>query len=519
MQIIIFASIILNAGLTMVLASSLKFPVNKLQHKKIDRSLEKRGSLEFSLVNVDDTYYAATIGIGSPQQEMQVLFDTGSADLWVMDSNNPFCSNSNYSKLYNNQTIGQTIDCTNLDTYNAGNSTSLKELIGSRFYINYEDDTFADGVWATEDITINGIEISNLQFGLANYATTPVDGVLGIGFERLEAVKGYTGASNEYYPNFPQALKNEGITDVVAYSLALHDSGSIIFGGIDKAAYAGNLYTFPMVNVYPTVVDKPATLSMTIQGLGAESVNYCMQETFFTTKYPVLLDSGTTLISFPTEIADKMANFVNASYSDTEGIYILDCPADIDDTKFLFDFGDLKITVPLSSFILSPDGGDYCGFGVLRSTNSITLGDSFLSNAYVIFDLDNYQISMAQSSYNVEVDADIIEIPTNGAIPNAIIASVDPWSYNESFSVTDSVFATALVCSQNDTRLTQASLSESLHSTKTLQPTSSPLNQNNISSSPIATTTTNTFVNSTSTSDVVLINKTITEYTCPSALM
>ena len=50
------------------------------------------GRLEFSLQRKEDMYYATTLDIGTPSQQLTVLFDTGSADFWIMDSSNPFLS-------------------------------------------------------------------------------------------------------------------------------------------------------------------------------------------------------------------------------------------------------------------------------------------------------------------------------------------------------------------------------------------------------------------------------------------
>ncbi|SMN21158.1 similar to Saccharomyces cerevisiae YIL015W BAR1 Aspartyl protease secreted into the periplasmic space of mating type a cells [Maudiozyma saulgeensis] len=419
-----------------VFAKPLKFHLSKTTPRLSLSSFHKRDNVVLSLKNNNDEYFSTTINLGTPSQELSVIFDTGSADLWVMNNNNPHCLNNSVSNI----TDSPTIDCSQITTFDYTKSTSFKKLSDDRFYINYVDETYAEGEWATDTLTINDIPISNMQFGLALNATTPVSGVLGIGFQRREAVRGYPGASNEFYPNFPEVLKQEGIVDVVAYSLNLGQTSSIIFGGLDTNAYDGDIYTFPMVNVYPTVVDKPATLSLTIQGLEAYDSNGQKTSQIFNSKYPVLLDSGTTLVSFPMEIAEKMANFVNATYSEYESIYIMDCPSDTINTGFVFDFGDLKLNISLASFILPPDGESYCGFGVLPSSGSITLGDSFLKNAYVVYDLENYQISLAAVAEDNTLDQNIIDIPNDGKIPGAIMASAVAWnSYDESDTTTSSI--------------------------------------------------------------------------------
>ncbi|CAI4064831.1 aspartyl protease BAR1 SKDI_09G1460 [Saccharomyces kudriavzevii IFO 1802] len=428
------------------------------------------GHLELSLQREEQMYYATTLDIGTPSQQLTVLFDTGSADFWVMDSSNPFCSPKSNPSLYQNATyngskITPSVDCSSMSTYNENSSSTYQDLDNGRFYIIYADETFSDGSWGKETVSVNGIDIPDIQFGLAKYATTPVSGVLGIGFPRRESVKGYEGAPDKYYPNFPQLLKSEQIIDVVAYSLFLNspDSGmgSIVFGAIDESKFYGDLLTFPMVNEYPTIVDAPATLAMTIQGLGAQNKSGCERETFMTTKYPVLLDSGTSLLNAPKTIADKMASFVNASYSADEGIYILNCPDSADDIEYTFDFGDLQINVPLTSLILSPEvEGGYCGFAVQPTNDSMVLGDVFLSSAYVVFDLDNYKISLAQANWNASEDSkQVINIPTDGSIPGGKSATAEPWSTNEPFTVTSDIYSSAVCKSKSAVHLPTGSSS------------------------------------------------------------
>ncbi|CCK71691.1 aspartyl protease BAR1 KNAG_0H02760 [Huiozyma naganishii CBS 8797] len=417
-------------------------------HQKFSTQLAKRNHLKFDLQFEDESFYATTLKIGDPPQEITVIFDSGSADTWVMSRYNPFClSSSNITAnglktLYDGKAIIPKVDCSQIKTYNANRSTSFQELNNGRFYIIYGDKTFADGIWGTETFEFGGVKIPNVQFGLADYATTPIGGVLGIGFQRRESVKGYTNAPEVFYPNFPQVLKNEGIIDTVAYSLSLGQSSHIMFGAIDRNSYIGDMVTFPMINMFPNAVSKPATLSITIQGLGAQNKQECKFQTFSTTKYPALLDSGSTLISAPVEIADKMAAFIGAQWSESDGIYTLECPNDTTNIDYIFDFGDMKFTLPLSNLILPSQGGsNVCGFGLQRSDNEIVLGDVFLCSTLVVFDLDHYQISLAKSNQKSSAE-DIVNIPSDGKIPGAIIAKAEAWTTYEPITATTDMFET-----------------------------------------------------------------------------
>lgn len=432
---------------------SLEFPITEFKNPFRD-SLNKRFDLEIGLKYEQDLFYATILEIGTPIQEITVLFDTGSSDLWVSSSDNPFCLPENGGSTYTNKTyegqkIVPSIDCRLSGTYDANSSSSSKKLDIGRFYTNYSDGSFADGYWCQEKLVIDGNDISSLQFGVAEFASTPAGGVLGIGFQSLESVRGYDDAPQNFYPNFPQVLKKEGFIDTVSYSLYLNsNASSIMFGAVDQSKYTGNMYTFPMVNEYPDIVDKPATLATTLQGLGARNRDDCKQKTFSTTKMPALLDSGTSLINVPQQVLEEMASFVNATYSENDQVYILKCPPDDDGTEFIFDFGDLKISIPLSNLLLLPAQNGYCGFGVMPADDTFILGQAFLTSAYVVYDLDHYQISLAQlDQKSGSSQKRFDKISENGDIPSAITASAIPWSTSSPISVTSDLFSgSSLLC-------------------------------------------------------------------------
>lgn len=63
-------------------------------------------------------------------------------------------------------------------------------------------------------------------------------------------------------------------------------------------------------------------------------------------------------------------------------------------------------------------GVQVCQFGILPAGEDgpILLGDTFLRSAYVVYDLDNKQIALAQTKFNATASPNILEIQsgTNG---------------------------------------------------------------------------------------------------------
>ena len=104
----------------------------------------------------------------------------------------------------------------------------------------------------TDDFTIGGATIKNLQMGLANRTTSTI-GVIGIGYGEDEA--SVTSFSSVPYPNLIDQMVSQGLINTKAYSLYLDDleeaTGSILFGGIDTDKF-----------VYVEILS-PSSLSLT----------------------------------------------------------------------------------------------------------------------------------------------------------------------------------------------------------------------------------------------------------------
>lgn len=118
-----------------------------------------------------------------------------------------------------------------------------------------------------------------------------------------------------------------------------------------------------------------------------------------TTRIPALLDSGTTLTYLPADAVALMAKSLNATFSKELGYYEYACPTSGDNaTSVVFDLGGFHINAPLSDFTMQTNVGT-CVLAIVPQAGNATaiLGDSFLRSAYVVYDLDNYEVSLAQA--------------------------------------------------------------------------------------------------------------------------
>ncbi|CAH00857.1 aspartyl protease BAR1 [Kluyveromyces lactis] len=413
--------------------------------KPADRSLQKRSKSFESKLNPQDYFYTVELGVGTPSQKINCIFDTGSSDLWVPAKSNPFCLgnklDTNGTNEFHGTEITPILDCDKIGVFDPGSSYSLSAT-GYNFSTQYFDGSYSDGFWVVDDISIADQQVPDLQFAVANISSAP-SGVLGVGLPRLEAVRGYDGAPNANYDNFPQTLKSNRLINRVLYSLYFDsgdlESGTVLFGGIDEKKYDGVLYTLPLVNIYEQI-DEPAAFDITLQGLGIRSESNCKDTVIAHKKAPALLDSGSTIMGAPQEALESIAQELGAAFSESDGLYVLDCPASNDDRTFYFDFGELKLKVPIHDLLYLPESGqNYCGLAIIASGEEWILGDLVLKSAYVVYDLDNLEISIAQ--VKTTSGSRIQTVSATGSLPQTRKSNSTPWSLSGSTnSSTDSVF-------------------------------------------------------------------------------
>lgn len=302
--------------------------------------------------------------------------------------------------------------------------------MSSDFDISYVDGSGASGDYATDHLRFNNDQVSldKFQFGIGYKSTSSIN-VLGIGYPEDEVQAGKDG--KQPYENLLARLASEGITASRAFSLYLNDvnatKGSILFGGVDRAKYEGDLITLPIEQVDGRY--RKLLITLTGVDFGSRTIRDDMA-------LSVLLDSGASLSYLPDEIAQEILDDLGFKADEETGNVKVPCSMGNDPRNVTFKFSaPSSITVPMSQLVLR-FGDEYrpsqndgkqtekeCSFGIEPARGRrIVFGDTFLRSAYVVFDLDNHEISMAQSKPNVKV-SDIQEIGSGeDAVPETLVA-------------------------------------------------------------------------------------------------
>lgn len=104
------------------------------------------------MLGLQETLYYCNVALGTPEQSLRLVLDTGSSDLWCNAANSTLCSS-------------QPNACSASGTYDAS-SSSTYSFVSSDFNISYADTSGASGDYVTDTLHIGGAAIMDFQFGV-----------------------------------------------------------------------------------------------------------------------------------------------------------------------------------------------------------------------------------------------------------------------------------------------------------------------------------------------------------------
>ncbi|RAL08401.1 pepsin-like aspartic protease [Aspergillus homomorphus CBS 101889] len=374
-----------------------------------DRVRRKREETVGQTLDNEETLYFCNVTLGTPEQSLRLVLDTGSSDLWCNAPNSTLCSSSADS-------------CGASGTYDVNDSSTFT-FVSSDFNISYADGTGAAGIYASDTLHIGDAALEGFQFGIG-FSSSSSEGVLGIGYPSNEVQVGRFGDSA--YPNLPNAMVRDGLIKSNAYSLWLNDldssTGSILFGGVNTEKYHGELETLPIQKVGGVYSEFIIALTGVALSSKSSKRNYSSDDL----PAAVLLDSGSSLTYLPDSIVEDIYNDLNVVYEKSSGIGYVPCSSAQKDINITYTFSSPAISVGIDELILDigdlyfQNGKRACIFGIIPAGDSTAvLGDTFLRSAYVVYDLSNNEISLANTNFNATKD-NILEIGTGeDSVPGA----------------------------------------------------------------------------------------------------
>jgi saccharopepsin len=327
-----------------------------------------KGGHSVPLSNYMNAQYFTSITLGTPPQEFKVILDTGSSNLWVPSSK---CTS---------------IACFLHAKYDSSASSTFTEN-GTEFSIQYGSGSM-EGFVSQDTLTIGDISMKDQHFaeatkepGLA-FAFGKFDGILGLAYDTI--------AVNHITPPF-YTMVNQKLVDEPVFSFRLgsseSDGGEALFGGIDDSAYEGEITYVP--------VRRKAYWEVELEKIQFGDEELELEKT------GAAIDTGTSLIALPTEIADLMNAQIGAKKS-WNGQYTVECDTVPSLPDLTFYFGGEGFSISGTDYILEVQGtciSAFTGLDLnLPGGQSIWIvGDVFLRKYYTVYDLGNDAVGFAKA--------------------------------------------------------------------------------------------------------------------------
>ena len=335
------------------------------------------GVQQLELKDFQDAQYYGTISIGTPPQTFEVVFDTGSANLWVPSAK---CKGFN-------------IACHLHKRYDASRSATHVDD-GKPFEIKYGSGSIS-GYISRDVVAIGDLTLPNTTFAEAinepgiSFALSKFDGILGLAFPSI-SVEGLTTPL--------EAMAKSGKLAANKFSFWLNKDpaatpgGMLFLGGADPAYYEGELHKVP--------VSRRAYWQFDISSISIGGHT-------FTGATTAIADTGTSLLVGPTEEIRRLVSMLGLKslQSGQGGQYTLPCKDVGSLPTIAFNIAGKDFELQASEFVLKLElfGVQICTLGIMGmdvpppAGPLWILGDVFLSKYYVVFDVDEATVSFARA--------------------------------------------------------------------------------------------------------------------------
>ncbi|OQD71361.1 hypothetical protein PENPOL_c001G10676 [Penicillium polonicum] len=323
---------------------------------------DQTGAVDATSVD-GDVEFVSPVNIGG--QTLDMNFDSGSADMWVLSSKLP-------KSLRNSRTV-----------YEPSKSSTFEELPNSTFKIQYGDSSYANGGVGKDDVSIGGVKFAGQSFGLPTDISqtfaddTKSNGLVGLGFSSINTVT--PKRQNTFFDNVAPSLDEP----VFTVRLLSNGVGEYEFGTVDPKKYQGVL-----ANVSVDSSNGFWQFDSAQYAIGEGSLHPITQAP------QAIADTGTSLMMVSPEVAEAYYKEVHGGlYAKNANGYIFPCNSSLPPLSVAVG-PSYSVTIPGSFMNWSEVGtntttGETVCYGGLQSSGSSTMaiyGDVFLKALFVVFD-------------------------------------------------------------------------------------------------------------------------------------
>lgn len=403
---------ILSVMVTLLISSTAaKFsePIASQQKQNLDSYVK----LHVEMINFEPI---TKLQVGSQEDQISVIVDTGSSDFWVPSKQNLNCASADYNTTtsleYQNLNWGHLRDtyylnCSIYGTFDSYASTSLS-YNKTGFSVIYSSFQYAYGDYVTDQISTNNLDLGKINFAVGNTSSEAV-GVLGIGTPDME----YTYLKYNYtYANLPFQLVNNGLIKRPIYSIYLNEThGEFLFGAVDNAKYSGKLIKFPMINPLELGMYKIGAITLNTFSLSTGDNAQHLFEGFI----PTVIDSGSPNTQLPQKIYDSVVKILSLQEI-AEGTYVTDC-SNLKDKFLVFNFHGVNFKhLMIDNFVKTSN--NQCILNLSSTSNNyFVLGNKFMKQLYTVFDWEERSIAIASVNHSYASNIEALTNPVSADNP------------------------------------------------------------------------------------------------------
>jgi len=313
----------------------------------------------------NDAAYFGGISIGTPAQSFEVIFDTGSADLWVPSSK----SSTSHDKFRDS-------------------ASSTLETSSAEWDITYGTGS-SEGYLARDVVSAGGYTVQQQIFALADTSAPvvealPSDGICGMAFSTIATSGAPTFLENLITADSIQqpqvGFYLQRAKDLTSQSRGTIGGGEMCVGCADQSKYTGQLSWNAVTaqSYWEVESDGVAVDGNVVSG----------------TNMAVALDTGTTLIYVPTSVASALYSQLGGTpLKGSSGEYTVPCVATFGTIGL--SFGGVVYNIPLEDIFLgyaSASNTEQCVLGIIAQDmydaegNSVAIvGGLFLKAVYSVY--------------------------------------------------------------------------------------------------------------------------------------
>eukprot|EP00929_Paragymnodinium_shiwhaense_P028464 TRINITY_DN1648_c0_g1_i2.p1 TRINITY_DN1648_c0_g1~~TRINITY_DN1648_c0_g1_i2.p1 ORF type:complete len:383 (+),score=104.87 TRINITY_DN1648_c0_g1_i2:72-1220(+) len=350
--------------------------LEQFQRAKLNRML-LRSSFNASvpsipLTDLQDAEYYGEVEIGTPPQKFQVIYDSGSSNLWVPDQGCDNCKSG--SARY---------DATKSSTY-------AKD--GQSFQIQYGTGS-CNGVIGKDSVGLGGLTITGASFAQISheaadvFGQAPFDGILGLG---------PAAAAVDKVPLPMDLLVKQGKIQHNAFAFYLSSGGktgsTLSLGGPDPQFYTGDFHYVPVASaakLLPYWLVSASDVKVAGESMGCTWLVGC----------EMVVDTGTSVIAGPPKYVNKWIEKIGKVNEDCSGVDKL--------PTMSFSIGGRDFDLGPEFYVLkvTEGGKTQCQLGIQPINAGVPiyiLGDPFLRKYYTVWDADQKRVGFATAKQDSE---------------------------------------------------------------------------------------------------------------------